>query len=313
MVDCSIAIPTLNRAEVIEPLLYSILKQTIPPKQIFVVDDSTNADTENLVKRIAKSFSQKNIEIKYVRGKGQGVTEARNIGISLSTCDIHLSLDDDVVLHKNYIREILKVYSAYPNALGVAGHVINISFPTRSNAINKLFPFYFYEQNRARVLPTGISYPFPLTHVINGEWLNGSNVSYKRKIFEQFQWDEKLKRYSLCDDMDISYRIQKIYPQSLFITPNAKVLHKHSMLARIGSEYLTHMEISYHAYVFFKNMKPTAKNTVFFAYGIFLGRLVTSVFTRNCKSVIFTLKAQYNFVKNFKDIKQGVFASFEPK
>ncbi len=313
LVDCSIAIPTINRAQAIEPLLYSILKQTVLPKEVIIVDDSKNRETEDLVKRLTEAFTQKNIEIKYVRGKGHSVTEARNIGISFSTCDIHLSLDDDVVLHKDYIREILKVYSTYPNALGVAGHVVNISrgVPSRTNAINKLFSFYFIEKDKARVFPAGISYPYPLTNIINGEWLNGSNCSYRRKIFEQFKWDEKLKRYSLCDDMDISYRIQKTYPKSLFITPDAKVLHRHSMMARISNEYLTHMGISYHAYVFFKNMKLTARNTAFFAYGIFFGRLLTSIFTRNGKSVIFTLKAEYNFVKNVKDIRKGIFASFE--
>ena len=224
-----------------------------------------------------------------------------------------LQYDDDVILYKDYIEEILKVYAAYPNASGVAGNVINISlvFLRAQMLLTELFPLSFSEQDKARVFPTGISYPYPLTHIINCEWLSGTNCSYKRKILRQFKWDENLKRYSLCDDMDISYRIQKSYPQSLFMTPNAKVFHKNSELARISSEYRTHMEISYHAYIFFKNMKQNAWNITNFVYGIFFGRFINSILATNCKSVIFTIKAEYNLVRNLKEIKQGIFDSFE--
>ncbi len=312
-VDFAIAIPTLNRAEVIEELLSSILKQTVLPKEVIIVDDSKNKETENLVKRVLKDFSDNNIEIKYVRGKGQGLAEARNIGVTHSTSEIHCSLDDDVVLDKDYIKEIVKVYAAYPTALGVAGYVISQSPSARSNAINKLFPSFFEEQDKCRVLPTGISYPCPLTRIINCEWLSGTNSSYKRKILEQFKWDENLKRYSLCEDMDISYRIQKSHPKSLYMTPHAKVIHKNSERARISSEYRTHMEISYHTYFFFKNMKQTPWNLVNFVYGIFFGRFIASLLNKNGKSPIFTIKAECNMVRNLKEIREGIFASFEPK
>ena len=217
MSNFSISIPTLNRAEVLSHLLLSILNQSVYPKEVVIVDDSKNDETKNLVKRMQKDFSRKNIELKYLRGKGQGVTQARNAGIANSTGEIHCSLDDDVILQKDYIKEILKVYEAYPDVSGVAGHVINIGlgFPARSNAICKLFPSFFLEKDKSRVFATGVSYPYPLTHTIECEWLSGNNCTYKRKILGQFKWDENLSRYSLCDDMDISYRIQKA-TQNLF-------------------------------------------------------------------------------------------------
>jgi glucosyl-dolichyl phosphate glucuronosyltransferase len=313
VVNISIAISTLNRAKVLKGLLSSILKQSLLPKEIIVVDDSNNQETKNLFNLMAKEFYEKKIEIKYVRGKGHGVTEARNIGIEYSSCEIHCSLDDDVILDKDYIKEILEVYAAYPNASGVAGHIKNIdkSLSARSNAVNRVFPSFFIEKDKCIVLPTGISYPYPLTRIINCEWLSGTNCSYKRKILGAFKWDENLKKYGLCDDMDISYRIQKAFPDSLYMTPYAKLIHKHSALARISNEYRTHMEISYHSYFFFKNMKQTTWNIMSFFYGIFVGRFIHSILTWNGKSIIFTIKAQSNLLRNFKEIKDGIFTSFE--
>ncbi len=123
MTDCSIAIPTLNRAEVIGSLLSSILKQTVLPKKVIIVDDSKNQETAMLVSKIAGDFSRKNIEIEYVRGKGKGLAEARNIGLAHSTCEIHVSLDDDVVLDENYLKEILEFHARHPDALGVGGYI----------------------------------------------------------------------------------------------------------------------------------------------------------------------------------------------
>jgi len=312
--DFSVAIPTKNRAEVLKRLLNSLLKQTVLPKEVLVVDDSTNEQTKSLVESLTSKFSEKGVQIGYVRGKGQSVTEARNRGIAFTTGRIHCSLDDDVVLYPDYVQEILKVFAEHPNAVGVAGHVVNVSKASpHQNAIARLFPSFFVESNRARVLPTGISYPYPLTRIINGEWLNGSNCSYRREVLKQFRWDEKLMRYSLCDDMDFSLRVQKAYPKSLLITPSARVIHEHSQVARISSEYLTHMSISYHAYFFFKNMKLSAWNTFNFVYGLFFGRLATSILSRDGKWVIFTIKAEYNFLKNARDIKQGTFSSFEAR
>ena len=68
-------------------------------------------------------------------------------------------------------------------------------------------------------------YAGPLTEIINCEVLNGSNCSYKRKILEKFRFDENLKRYSYSEDHDLSYRIYRKYPRSLYQTPHAKLVH----------------------------------------------------------------------------------------
>jgi cellulose synthase/poly-beta-1,6-N-acetylglucosamine synthase-like glycosyltransferase len=306
----SIAIATLNRPDVLKALLDSIFEQTILPKEVIIVDDSNNEKTKNLAEQLLKNFGTKKITLKYVRGGGAGLAQARNIGVTFSTSEIHGSLDDDVILHKDYIKEILKVYENYPDALGVAGHIENLCFSALSTAIGRVFSCFFTEQDKCRVFPTGISYPQPLTHIIESEWLSGTNSSYRRKILKKFKWDENLKRYSLCEDMDISYRIQTNHPKSLLMTPYAKVIHTNSQLARITSEYRTHMDISYHTYFFFKNMKQTYRNMLSFVYGIFFGRLVISITSRNPHYVVFTIKAQLDMMRNFKKVKRGIFKSF---
>ena len=256
---------------------------------------------------MSAAFGGKGISLRYLRGGGQSVTQARNIGIKASSGKIHFSIDDDVVLYNDYAENVLKVYEAYPNASGVAGHMEELFLSGTSNGINKAFMFFSTERDRCRILPTGTSYPVPLTRVISCEWLSGTNCSYKREILQKFSWDERLRKYALCDDMDFSYRVHKYKPESLYMTPEARVIHRHSELARIASEQRIDMEISYHAYFYFKNLKQTYVNAIGFIYGIFLGRLVISLLTRNPKSVLYTLKAQLRLIRNVGKVKQGIF------
>lgn len=307
MAGFSIAIPTRNRPDVLRVLLSSILKQTTLPKEVIIVDDSDNDQTEKLAKQMKAAFTEKEIPLKYLRGGGESVVQARNIGIDSSTGEIHCSVDDDVVLDKDYIENILSVYRSHPEAAGVAGHMENLYLSGLSNAVNTVFGFFSTEPDRCRVFPTGTSYPVPLTRVINCEWLSGTNCSYRKAVLANFRWDENLKKYSLCDDMDISYRIHKWRPNSLCMTPYAKVIHTHSELARITSEERLQMEISYHAYFFFKNIRHTYANTLKFVYGIFLGRLLLSIFSKNPAMVVSTLKAQLHLVKNVGNVRRGVF------
>jgi hypothetical protein len=110
--------------------------------------------------------------------------------------------------------------------------------------------------------------------------------------------------------MDISYRIQQSHPNSLYLIPNAKVVHRGSQLGRITAEYRIQMEISYHAYFFFKNVKQTPWNIMNFVYGIF-GRFIISLLSMNGKSTFFTVKAQFNMLRHIKEVRAGNFASFE--
>jgi glycosyltransferase involved in cell wall biosynthesis len=310
MDNVSIAIPTMNRPHVLTVLLHSILRQTVLPREIIVVDDSANDETKTMITQMLNDFSAKNIKLKYVRGGGEGVAQARNIGIDNSTSEIHFSIDDDVILDVNYVREVMRIYSNFPNALGVAGHIENPWFSALSNAINRVFLSFCVEQDKCRVFPTGPSYPYPLTQIIKCEWFSGTNYSYKRKILKNFKFDENFKRYSLCEDMDLSYRIQTNHPKSLLMTPYAKVIHTNSQLAKITSEYKISMDISHHTYFFFKNMKQTFRNMLSFVYGIFFGRLVISILLRNPHSVVFTIKAQLDMIKNLRNVKRGNFKSF---
>lgn len=306
-INVSVIIPTKDRPNDIEELLRMLYDQTISPMEIIVVDDSVSDKTEKIVLNLQRKFSEKGTEIKYIRGKSEGISHARNLGFSHSTGEICLFLDDDIIINKCYIEEILKVYESFPNVLGVSGYILNLFSPFSAlrNTITRLFYGFYGEPDKCQARPLGMSYPYKLNKVINCEWLSGTNSSYKRSALKFFKWDEKLKRYSLCEDKDLSYRIHKCFPNSLFLTPYAKVIHKASPSGRLSNKYVIYSGTIYSTYIFFKNWKQSVLNMIVFVWGMFFGYLMLRIFTGNIKLVIYQIGAYFHLLKNFKDTKNG--------
>jgi len=262
-INLSIIIPTYNRAHDLEECLDSIRGQTRKPQEIIVVDDSDNEDTLNLIKSRIEDFKSQKIILKFVKNeKERSSAIARNQGLNASSGNIILFLDDDVILFNDYIEHILELYEHKDDCLGVQGHIILKDRLNKfQNFLNRFIFYNYAEKNGCRVLPsTCITYPYTLDKIISCSWLAGSNQSYRRYVLDEFRFDENFKRYSWREDVDLSYRMYKKYPGSLYITPYSKVIHKISNKARMPERSLTYMKEVYSLYVFFKDLDQSWKN-----------------------------------------------------
>ncbi len=306
--EVSIIIPTYNRAFDLKETLDSTLKQTKLPKEIIIVDDSDNNESASLIKEIQENFNDK-IMVKYIHNSGErGLTIARNIGLKFSTGDIILFLDDDIILEETYIENILNVYHYKSNALGVQGFIDSkYNKPIIDRSI--IFFLQNMEKNGCRVLPsTENTYPYILTEIITCQWLSGANQSYRREIFEDFEFDENLKKYSFKEDMDFSYRIFKKYPGSLYMTPYAILMHKTSLKARTPNIKLVYMKEAYSFYFFYKNIDQIITNKFIF-YWSRIGQIMICLLRRPSKSEILKIKylieAYILCIKHLQEIKEG--------
>lgn len=313
MREVSIVIPTLNREEDLKEALQSILGQTKLPKEVIVVDDSDNNKTKGLMDQMRGDFSKKKIAIKYRRGgrrKGKSISLARNIGMAESTGDILLFIDDDVILDKKYISEILKVYERYPQALGVQGYIEgNGRFSILSNSVNKIFYCTHVEKGKCRILPSGeLTFPYSLSEVIECEWLSGTNSSYKKGVLRDFKFDEKLKEYSLWEDVQLSSSVRRKYVNSLYITPYARLIHKFSSVARRNTKRLVYIRTTYSTYFFYNNMKQTVSNKIIFSWSIF-GRFIGALRKiRVCPKLFVFLIGSYIYtLRHLNDVINGNF------
>jgi len=312
----------MNRAEDLRIGLRSILIQTKPPKEVTIVDDSDNSRTMDMIDEMHRDFSDKGITLVYLRGgkkEEKSISRARNVGAAQSTGAIILFMDDDVILDQEYLKEILEFFSTHPEAVGVQGHITNmvesISGKHRLLSVfyNKIFFLFHTEKDRCRLLPSGhITYPDFLSGVIESEWMSGTNSNYRTEVLKKHKWDENLKEWSRFEDVDISNRILKHYPNSLYMIPNAKVIHKYSSVARRNAKQLVYIMTLYHTYFFLKNVEQKTFNRIAFVWSQFGDSLETLFFLYKGESRLDILRfliGSYLFMLNhFNEVRSGDFA-----
>lgn len=113
MSKISIIIPLYNSEKYIEECLLSIINASPKNKEIIVIDNNSTDKGPEIVKKFK--------EVKLIHESKRGPSAARNAGIRESTGDIILFLDDDLIIDKNYINEIINTFDEDKKIIAVGG------------------------------------------------------------------------------------------------------------------------------------------------------------------------------------------------
>jgi len=279
----SVIVPTRDRPRDLADLLLTIINQTYPPLEVIIVDDSPRGSAKQVVDSFSSKFKFINCRLKYVKGSGDGLPAARNLGVKLSSGDAILFLDDDTLLGRNVISAVANFLRDNPGAIGVQPKILPSANNSDSyvltkkceNAIYKGLMLSYHEENSLRVRRSGMSvFPNSLTKTIPAQRLSGCCCCYRREIFNKLRFDTNLKRWGFMEDLDFSYRIYRCNPRSLYAIPNAKIIHKVSQKARLPTKLSIYMVTIYWFYVFFKDIfKDSILNLIAFTWAL-TGNLV---------------------------------------
>jgi GT2 family glycosyltransferase len=309
--DISLIIPTYNRTKDLREALKS-LKDIKKLNEILIVDQSTNKETEKFVKGL------KNKKIKYLFSDLPSIPQARNIGIKnlLKNTKIVCFSDDDVIFEEDYFQEILRVFNENPKARGVAAVAIpqgkRQEISKEYSFLRKIFFLEHPEKNRMDVRSAYDNMPpYKITRVINSQWLPGVNMVYKREVFSEQLFDENFIGYALAEDVDFSYRLQKKYLNSLFMTPHTKLIHLISPIERYPTKKMSYVNQINHFYLNFKDFNETMREKLIFAWSVFGIALLRTLYFMKTRKKTDALKLRFFFkslfycLTNLEKIRKG--------
>jgi len=113
MTEVSVIIPTYNRDKFISECVQSVLAQTLPAREIIIVDDGSTDATYNILRDLGfNSLSTKKTVLRYFFQQNRGVSSARNLGIKEARSEYIALLDsDDLWLKSKLDRQV----SAFQN------------------------------------------------------------------------------------------------------------------------------------------------------------------------------------------------------
>lgn len=286
--EISVVLATKNRFHDIIKCIESIMDQTLLPDEIVIIDAS---DTQELNSKI-KEFRSEKTKIIYVHTK-PGMCYQRNIGIERSHGDIVFILDDDTILEKEFIKEIVNIFEQdkYKKIGGVQGDVTNmlnysgildaIYIPIH-RIISELFFLSTVGNGKFRL--SGFpACPWGVNRVLKVDYLSGCTSVFRRDVLNEFKFDENLHNMT---DVDFSYRISRKY-QNVY-TPYAKLIHNVSPGGRAALFMRKKRRIQDHYYLFRKNIPQTLNHKFAFhmsIIGLFMIALMDTVITRNAEGL----------------------------
>jgi glycosyltransferase involved in cell wall biosynthesis len=108
--NASLIICTYNRAESLARTLDSIKKMDVSPDlswELVIVDNNSSDDTAKVVDAFRATTA---VEVHYVVETKQGLSFARNRGIREKKGDIAIFTDDDVIVDKRWLTEIVRAF-----------------------------------------------------------------------------------------------------------------------------------------------------------------------------------------------------------
>jgi glycosyltransferase involved in cell wall biosynthesis len=170
----TMVISTYNRSEMLSEALANALFQEsrgVPYEVIVVDNNSTDATREVVARYVAEGHKN----LRYIFEPRQGVSYARNAGLASARSEIIAFADDDVLVAKDWIYTIRRVFEEHPDVDCIGGRV----FPAwRATAPRWL--------TREHWMPLGLQDYGDEPLSINKErplCLVSANLAFRREVF----------------------------------------------------------------------------------------------------------------------------------
>lgn len=199
-------VPTYNSGRFIDDALESILKQTVVPQEIIVVDDGSKDHTEPLVRK----YMRYEPRIQYIYQQNAGVASARNAALNIAQSDFVTFLDADDRWRPSFVQTMLEFLMA--NSQAVCSFANFVRF---DNITEKILgdQFRFYQELGSYYLTEGV--PTCAVRTIRRPWAFASLVRmneipafpvvmmYRRRLIAGLRFDPTLK---ICEDTHFALR-----------------------------------------------------------------------------------------------------------
>jgi GT2 family glycosyltransferase len=253
----SVTIVTYNSGRFIRRCLESVLEQKYPSLEVIVIDNASTDGTVDILEQFAERcrihYNDENI----------GFAAAQNQAMSLSSGEWVLTLNPDVLLLPNFIKELVDAGQIDPKIGSVCGKLLTIraSFDLPDKQLVDSTGIYFTPM--LRHLDRG-SQEVDNGHYLNFEYVFGATAAaalYRREMIDDIAisgefFDPDFFVYR--EDADVAWRAQLMGWRCIY-TPLARGYHVRNVLP--GNRRALPSEINMHSVknrflMRMKNMTP---------------------------------------------------------
>lgn len=239
----SIIIPVFNRDKCISVCLESILKSEFPYFEIIVVDDGSIDNTSYIIKEIAA----RDTRVKYFHKDNEGVSTARNYGISKSNGEWLTFVDSDDAILPSHLNIL--------NSNVIHDADLLMTDKTEGKVENGEIILNDTRQNKGTniiVKPTCADYLFGIYNPFVNPFYHIWNKFFKSKIIKTYElsFDKTLSlgedQVFVCDYLMYAKKICH-FKQKTYVNINWKGIHHLGSCLRTPQNYLYNQKRNYEA------------------------------------------------------------------
>ena len=277
----SVIIPTLNRPDDLVVAIKSILVQSRLPDELIIVDQSIDAFSYNNIKNLFLKVSFKTSLIYIHDPLINGLVSAKDHGVKKSSGDIISFLEDDEVLSKRYLENVVNAFKTNKQLLGCSGIVSNIRRSFFYEVMFKVFHRGLFIDKRVDVIKHNDCYGSGT--LIYSTHLSGGLSSYRSEVFKQIKYDLK-NPFFYCEDIDFSIRASDFFGINRFaIVTNICLIHYMSNINRDVLEPRWRRKTNEFILLYKKhtNKKYAFNNVLWLMIGLYFEAIFSSIINRS--------------------------------
>jgi alpha-1,3-rhamnosyltransferase len=179
-------VPSYNHASFVEKCLRSIMRQTMPPAKLLVIDDGS---TDGSPKIIESVLSDCPFDSEFITRENRGLSATLNEAFSLSSGEFFAYLGSDDVWLPDFLDEQTRLLNSRPSAVLAFSHAYVID--ERDRIVDSTDQWTDFADGD--LLPT----------LLQGSVFSSPGVLYRRSALEPFRWNEE----SRLEDYEMYLRL----------------------------------------------------------------------------------------------------------
>ncbi len=165
-------VPSYNHAPFVEKCLKSIIKQTLSPKKLLVIDDGSKDDSPCIIERVLNDCP---FDAELIVRENRGLCATLNEGFARSFGEYFAYLGSDDIWFTKFLEERVKLLNT--NQTAVLGYGNALFFNEADEVFENSAEWWNFPTDAREMLRLGIA---PIS----------STVVYRRKILEKYHWNE---------------------------------------------------------------------------------------------------------------------------
>lgn len=218
-----------NGREYLEDCLASVLDQDLSSEsyEVLYVDNGSLDCSAELVRQ---RFPQMSV---HVLDHNYGYAEGNNIGYRETRGELIVFLNQDTVVHRSWLRELIEGVRPEPDVMAAHANIIQPWYPEFAGIGDRAAVSTAYTSEVTRLGYIHYRQVPDTSRPIDTLFLHGVCIALRRELAEQLDYIFDPDFFAYAEDLDLGLRVRALGYRSVLV-PGAVVYHKHTLDTKLG-------------------------------------------------------------------------------